>query len=374
MDAQHLEENLLFSWIRSRRASAALATVALLGIGCTAAARNQVTTAAPTQSPSSTVASATPLLSMCGNAAPAAATRPRHLIVIQMENKSQSDIIGSAKAPYQTQLSRRCGMHANMWAVSHPSLPNYIAENTGKVVLGAFPDCTPMFTKSTCISSDDNLFHQMQVSGHTWRAYAEDMPSNCYPKNSGQYAVRHNPPAYFSDLNSGSGGAAGACGKYDVAMGSISAKTGPFYSDLAAGRLPTYAFVVPNLVDDAHSSSIETGDKWLQKFIPLVTASANYRSADTDVVIVYDEGAGTDKVLGEDCANQSLDLAGRQPSCHIPLIVIAPYEKAGTVATTFCTLYCLTRTIESLYHLPLLGHAGDDSTVDFTKDFNLSPA
>jgi hypothetical protein len=158
-----------------------------------------------------------------------------------------------------------------------------------------------------------------------------------------------------------------------VTMGSITTKTGRFYSDLGSGHLPTYAFVAPNLVDDAHSSSIKTGDDWLARFIPLVTSAANYHSGDTDVVISYDEGAGKDKLSGEDCANSALDVAGRQPSCHIPFIVVAPYVKSGTVATTFCTLYCFTRTVESLYHLPLLGHAADATTQDLTRVFNLSP-
>lgn len=290
--------------------------------------------------------------------------------MIQMENESQSDIIGNSKAPYQTQLSRTCGMAANMWSVSHPSLPNYLAENTGTDVLGTFPDCTP---SSTCVSTKNNLFHQMQVAGRTWRGYAEAMPTNCYLRNSGEYVPRHNPPVYFTDLQAGSGGAPSPCATDDVVMGSLTTKTGRFYRDLASGSLPTYSFVAPDLIDDAHSSSITTGDRWLSKFIPLVTSAANYRSGDTDIVIAYDEGAGTDKVSGEDCTNQALDLAGRQPSCHIPFLVVAPYEKPGTVATTFCTLYCFTKTVEGLFHLPLLGHAADAATTNLTKEFNLSP-
>lgn len=310
------------------------------------------------------------LRAMCGNAAPATPKPPHHIMVIQMENESQSSIIGSTKAPYQTQLSHQCGMHANMWAISHPSLPNYIAENSGRNTLGTFQDCTPYFTTNKCTSADDNLFHQMQTTGHTWRGYAEDMPSNCYSKNSGEYVVRHNPPTYFADLHAQAGG---ACATYDVPMGSITTRSGLFYSDLKAGHLPTYSFIAPNLIDDAHSSSIQTGDKWLSTFIPIVTSSPNYQAGDTDIVIAYDEGAGADKVLGEDCANQARDLAGRQPSCHIPFIVIAPYEKAGSTATAFCTLYCLTKTVERLYGLPLLGHAADPTTHNLAVSFNLSP-
>jgi hypothetical protein len=314
------------------------------------------------------------LTAMCGNPVPSTPEPPRHLIMIQMENESLGNIVGSAKAPYQTNLSRTCGMDTNMWAVSHPSLPNYVAENSGRNVLGTFQDCTPKYATKACVSSDDNLFHQMQVTGHTWRGYAEDMPRNCYGLDAGNYAARHNPAVYFTDLHSGAGGGAGSCFTNDVAMGSLATRTGPFYTDLAAGHLPTYSFIAPNLIDDAHSSSIQAGDAWLKKFIPLVTGSPNYRAGDTDIVIAYDEGAGSDKARGEDCSNRARDLAGTQPSCHIPFIVIAPYEKAGSRSTVFCTLYCFTRTVEALYHLPLLGHAGDAATRNLTADFNLSPA
>ena len=66
-------------------------------------------------------------------------------------------------------------------------------------------------------------------------------------------------------------------------MGSIMSRTGHFYSDLSSGDLPTYAFVAPNLIDDAHRSCVRTGDNWLKKFIPLLTAGSNFRSGDTDI-------------------------------------------------------------------------------------------
>src|SRR6185437_4811153 len=96
-------------------------------------------------------------------------------------------------------------------------------------------------------------------------------------------------------------------------------------------------------------------------------AGPNYQAGNTDIVVTYDEGAGKDKVLGQDCTNQSLDQAGKQPSCNIPFIVVSPYEATGTVSSAFCTIYCLTKTIETTLGLPLLGHAADASTRDLTE-------
>ena len=314
-----------------------------------------------------------PLTSMCGNATPQISMVPRHIIVILMENESRTAIVGSAKAPYQTALAHQCGEATNMYAVTHPSLPNYVALNSGLSETATNKDCVPNLMKGTCVSNDPNLFLQTETAGLTWRNYAEDMSRPCQLNNAGKYVPRHNPAVYFTDLAGTSPGHASDCATYDIPMGDLASQTGQFYSDLAAGALPSYTFITPNLSDDAHSSSVQVGDGYLQRLVPLITGASNYQNGDTDIVITYDEGAGRDKVLREDCTNQSLDQAGSQPSCNTPFLVISPYEPAGTVSSGFCTLYCLTRTIETRLGLSLLGHAADVTTRDLTDDFNLSP-
>ena len=48
-----------------------------------------------------------------------------------------------------------------------------------------------------------------------------------------------------------------------------------------------------------------------------------------------DEGTGGDTVKGEDCTNQTADLAGRQESCHVPFFVVSPYTQPGSDTTFF---------------------------------------
>ena len=72
--------------------------------------------------------------------------------------------------------------------------------------------------------------------------------------------------------------------------------------------------------------------------------------------MTYDEGRGKDNKVGENCADKTADLYGRQPSCHVPLFVVWPYVRPGT-NNTFLTLYSLTRTIEGVFGLPCLAHA-----------------
>src|SRR5437899_10287903 len=61
-----------------------------------------------------------------------------HVIVIVMENHSYGELIGpggsavAARAPYLNgTLKLRCGLATNYHAITHPSLPNYIAMVAG---------------------------------------------------------------------------------------------------------------------------------------------------------------------------------------------------------------------------------------------------
>src|SRR5579859_5037445 len=56
-----------------------------------------------------------------------AAGPPPHIAVIVMENHEYGDIIGSRSAPYINSLARRYGLATGMYAITHPSLPNYLA-------------------------------------------------------------------------------------------------------------------------------------------------------------------------------------------------------------------------------------------------------
>jgi len=60
----------------------------------------------------------------------AGSTRYSHVVWIMLENAGYS-IVGSSDAPYFNELASRCGLATNDDAVSHPSLPNYIALTSG---------------------------------------------------------------------------------------------------------------------------------------------------------------------------------------------------------------------------------------------------
>ena len=263
-----------------------------------APATTQTTAAEPssassTSSSSSTSSTTAPAdgTALCGFTAPGQA-HYSHVVWIWMENHPYGAVIGSASAPYENEVARRCGLATNYHNVTHPSLPNYIAATSGLPAsqLGAQKsDCDPSPSCSLG-PSVPSIFSQAP----TWKGYAESMPTPCAKGSSGDYAARHNPPVYYQSL-------AGVCGANDVNFS-------VFGQDLAAGRLPAFSFVTPNLVDDTHDGSVADGDRWLRSTLGEITASQAYRSATVAVFVVWDEGEGGST---SDCATNTTDEIGR---------------------------------------------------------------
>ncbi len=91
-----------------------------------------------------------------------------HVYLIVMENKEYGSIVGSSAAPYINSLIARYGSATNMYAVSHPSEPNYIALTSGGL--------QGTSTDGTYNLSVPNLFDQVGTSGRTWHVYAQGYP------------------------------------------------------------------------------------------------------------------------------------------------------------------------------------------------------
>jgi hypothetical protein len=287
-----------------------LIPIALAALSC-GGTRAETSSTAPGPSP-------------CGTTARPPA-RYAHVVWVVMENTAYSSIIGASKAPYINQLARQCGSATNFEAEAHPSLPNYIAMTSGS---------------TQRITDDDGpSSHRLNVasifsqagSGH-WRALEESMPSRCDRSDSGDYAVRHNPAAYYTNLRTD-------CPAQDVplqATPQVSAR---------------FTFVTPNLCHDMHDCNVQTGDRWLRTFLPKVFATAQYKTGRTAVFLAWDEDDG-------------------RQSNHIATLVVAPSVRRGTRAATKFTHYSLLRTTEELLGLrPFLGRAA--TATSMRTAFNL---
>jgi hypothetical protein len=281
----------------------------------------------PRESSPSNTASATPGVAAAGPCGTTLTPPPTydHVVWIVMENHSYSEIIGSSSAPYVNQLAGRCGSAASFFAESHPSLPNYIAMTSGSTQ-GITDDNGP----SSHQLNVPSIFSQLGAGG--WRSLEESMPSNCYLSNSGQYAVRHNPAAYYTNVRTD-------CQTYDVPLGST--------PDVSA----RFTFVTPNLCNDMHDCTVQTGDSWLSTFLPKVFSSAEYQAGRTAVFLTWDEDDSS-------------------ASNHIATLVIAPSVTPGTSSATRFDHYSMLRTTEELLGLgSFIGNAA--TATSMRSAFNL---
>src|SRR5947208_13361131 len=115
------------------------------------------------------------LVGSCPSASPAA-SGGAPVVLIVMENHEYSSIVGSSQAPYiNGRLIRRGRLFTSYRAVSHPSLPNYLAMTSGS--LGGKKG-TDQVAAGEVVA--DNVFHQLSVAGLSWAAFMESMPSACY--------------------------------------------------------------------------------------------------------------------------------------------------------------------------------------------------
>src|SRR5207302_722373 len=100
----------------------------------------------------------------------AAASR---VVVLVMENAESGSVLGSPSAPYVSSLVSRYGVATRSYAITHPSLPNYLALTSGSTQ-GVESDCT------NCHFAAANLVDQLQRAGISWKAYLEGVPGACF--------------------------------------------------------------------------------------------------------------------------------------------------------------------------------------------------
>lgn len=313
---------------------AMLVVAALAGGGCTP-------TSSALAPPAGAVApeAASPSGSPCLGTPPQ--TGQRKVVWIWLENHSRSQTIGpvgsvaNSKMPGLNAIARTCGEATNARALTHPSLPNYLGAVTG-VRSGISATCSV----TACPQTSPTLFDQLNAAGRTWGVFAQSMPGNCIPTNFGGYAARHNPPVYFPRLRA-------SCRTHDLPLGTPT--SGRLASLLAAGKLPQFTMIVPDLCSSSHDCSRSVSDTWLRSWLTPLLDSRDYRSGRTTIVITYDEGAGGRG--GQDCRTQLDD------SCRIATVVAAPSVRPGTKVATAFDHMSLLATTEQLLGLGLLGEA-----------------
>lgn len=247
-----------------------------------------------------------------------AAGPPGHVAVIVLENHEYGDIIGSRSAPYLNSLARRYGLATGMYAITHPSLPNYLAL-TGGSTFGIDSDCTD------CSVGATSIVDQLERAHLSWRAYMEDLPRPCFTRASaGDYAKKHDPFAYYTRV-------AG-----DHARCAIIVALTRLGADERAGALPTYSWISPNLCHDMHDCSASTGDRFMAGLVPALLRGLGPRGL---LFLTWDEGSSD-----HGCCR--LASGG-----HIVTIVAGAGARAHARLATPTDHYSVLQTIEDLLGL-----------------------
>ena len=193
-----------------------------------------------------------------------------HVFIVVEENTNYDTVIGGTSMPYLQGLAQQYGLATQYYANTHPSIGNYFMITVG----------------DTMTNNDaDYVVRQLLLAHKTWKSYAEDLPYVGYTgRGTGKYSRYHNILTLVSDV------------KYDPVQQQNVVPFTQFATDLAAGALPNYAMIVPNLCDDAHDCPLATADAWLETNIaPLIESAAFQR--DGLLIILFDE-SGRDKTNG----------------------------------------------------------------------------
>lgn len=303
--------------MRSGYATAFVGLAILLG-----ACQATIPTAGPSSAPSpvsSATHSSTP-------AAPGAAIL--HVVVVWLENREASSVTASTM-PYLYGLSQTYGRADAFYAVTHPSLPNYLALWSGSTQ-GVRDDAIHDLAAAS-------LSNQMAAAGRSWRTYAQDYPAGgcntaaAYtggvdgPGVAGTYARKHNPAMSFTFVS----------GTSQCANIQPLASFDPSVS---------FAFVAPNLCNNMHDCSPAQCNAFLRAFLPIVFSAPEWPN--TLLVVSFDEGAS------------DVNGGGRV------FTLVAHPGLAGVTSSTPHNHYGLLRTIEDIFGLPCLNAACGATPLD----------
>jgi hypothetical protein len=277
--------------------------------------------------------------------------RSSHVWMIAEENHSYENVVGNSKMPYYNQLIHRYGLATQFYSDQHSSLPALMW-----FVAGA-PVATDNGTVS-CNHDNDNVVRELLRRGYTWRSYQQNLPSAGYQGLFGgmnsTYYRRHNPLIDFTDVCPGTGQ-----DKYSVPYSQMA-------KDFARGDTVNYAYITPDVDEDAHNGTLEAADQWLQDDLPTILARPEFGlGGDGILFIVWDEAT----LYTDDRCSATVDkgCGGRTAT-----LVIGPQVRAGYKSTTTYHNQSVLKTVcEAMGLSPCPGAAQDaEPMADFFKSGN----
>jgi phosphatidylinositol-3-phosphatase len=237
-----------------------------------------------------------------------------------MENHSRKDILGNKDAPFINSLAGQNAVADGYRdSLVHPSEPNYLWLVAGQN-FGIRDDNAPA---DHHIDTQSHLLDQLEMQGVSWKAYMESMGAPCGLTSKYPYEPKHDPFVYFDDINGWDGTAfqtSARCNEHVVDYSELD-------RDLAAGTLPKYVFITPNMINDMHDGSVAQGDAWLAREVPKILGSDAFNHGGV-LFLTWDEGS-----------NNTDDP---------PMIVISPNARQGMVSQTPFSASSYLKTVQKM--------------------------
>lgn len=259
----------------------------------------------------------------------------KHIIFIAFENKNYDSVVTAG--PYFKYLADTYGRATQAYDIhnicsgeSH-SLPSYLTVTSGS----PFNKCdTDNFTAGEFDSK--NIFSLVNDAGMTWAQYAEGMSYPCSTKGT-KFAARHVPALFYRNILQNSDTA--YCKNHVVPLTD-------WYNMTNSGQIPpNFAFISPDLCNDAHDCSVSTADNWLKNSFNLPDLLTKSWAQNTAFFIWFDEGYG-------------------QPGYFV---VVSPYSK-GRQHIGIVSNYNVLTTMEWLLGLDSSGNNDDANKNSPIKD------
>ena len=277
----------------------------------------------------------------------AAPPRYDHVVIVVEENRTVEQIVGDlVNAPYITSLATGGVSMASMFAIEHPSQPNYLQLFSGGNQ-GVLDDNLPLNFSVTPTATypftTPNLGAEIIAAGFTFAGYSEqieaagagdyaDYDPHSATEPNVHYRRKHNPWANWVAKVS------------PVPANQLTGTVNRAFTQFPTNfnLLPTVSIIVPNQLNDMHDGSRKMGDDWLLANLNAYAVWA--RTNNSLLIITWDE----------DDYNQDNQIATVFHGANL---------RNGTVAGGTWTLHHLLRTLEDMYGTTHAGSAAQTRAI-----------
>jgi acid phosphatase len=243
-----------------------------------------------------------------------------------MENIDYSSAAGDPNMEF---LASQGITLTNYYATTHPSEPNYCAAAGG--------DNFGMDNDDFNVVPEDvaTVVDLLDTKGISWGEYQEDIPFAGFQgfnysnqeTYANDYVRKHNPLVLYASVTNNA-----------TRLRQIKSFV-DFETDLKNKALPQWAFITPNMTNDAHDTNVTFGSKWERSWVaPLLTNE--YFMNNTLLLLTFDE-------------NETYGVANKIFS--ILLGGAIPEHLRGTIDNTFYNHYSTIASVSQNWGLPSLG-------------------